>query len=491
MQGNGWGQRVIKVKIANRKPFSIKRMKVFKLLFCLLSIIVTSRFAYAQHEHHQMQRDTTIKESKKLSEKQMHDMDHNMSHHAMDSSTLPMSHSYSLNLHMNRNGSGTGWLPDAAPMYGYMVHSKKWMYMFHGNIFIRYNSQDVGNKGSRGASKVDAPNWFMAMGQRRVGQKGLFHFNTMFSLDPLFGGNGYPLLFQTGEAYKGKPLVDRQHPHDLFSELSIAYTQSFTNDIDAFVYLGYPGEPALGPVAFMHRPSSLNNPDASLGHHWQDATHITFGVATIGLRYKMFKLDASLFTGREPNEERYGFDKPRFDSYSYRLTVNPAKTLSAQVSRAFIKSPEALNSDENIDRTTASFTHALPLNGENNFLTSTFVWGNNNSSEGHMENSYTLESNLQLDKFAVYGRFENIEKSASELLVIGFENHTNFDINALTLGLSYTIWRQANTNFTLGTQGTLYSPDKRLESVYGNSPKAIEVYLRISPGLMNMGKMQM
>ena len=109
--------------------------------------------------------------------------------------------------------------------------------MIHGNIFIRYNNQDIGSKGSRGDSKVDAPNWFMAMGQRRVGEKGLFHFNAMLSLDPIFGGDGYPLLFQTGEAYNGKPLIDRQHPHDLFSELSVAYTQSFTKDFDAFVYL--------------------------------------------------------------------------------------------------------------------------------------------------------------------------------------------------------------------------------------------------------------
>jgi len=161
-----------------------------------------------------------------------------------DSGTAPMTHAYSLNLPMNRNGSGTGWLTDKSPIYAYMIHSRKWMFMVHGNIFIRYNQQDIGDKGARGNSKIDAPNWFMAMGQRRVGQKGLFHFNTMFSLDALFGANGYPLLFQTGESYKGQPLIDRQHPHDLFSELSVSYARSFTKDIDAFVYFGYPGEPA-------------------------------------------------------------------------------------------------------------------------------------------------------------------------------------------------------------------------------------------------------
>ena len=422
----------------------------------------------------------------------MGDMSEQKIMHEMDSSDMPpMSHAFSLNLPMNRNGSGTGWLSDTSPMYGYMLHSEKWMYMIHGNIFIRYNNQDIGNKGTRGDSKIDAPNWFMAMGQRKVGHKGLFHFNAMFSLDPLFGGDGYPLLFQTGETFEGKPLVDRQHPHNLFSELSIAYTQSFTKDFDAFIYLGYPGEPALGPVAFMHRPSSMNNLDSPLGHHWQDATHITFGVATIGFRYKIFKLDGSLFTGREPGEARYGFDKAKFDSYSYRLTVNPTRTISAQVSHAYLKSPEVAEPDENVDRTTASITHSMPLTGENHFLTSAFIWGYNNKGEDHEENSYTVETNLQLDRFALYGRFENIEKSASELLLDQFEDHELFKINGRTLGLNYTILRQRNTNLAVGAQGTMYAADERLDPIYGNNPKSLEIYLRISPTLMNMGKMEM
>lgn len=177
-----------------------------RIVFYLASMLLVIP-AIAQHEHHEM------KDSTKMN-------DNMMMGHKMDSMP-PMSHSFSLNLPMNRNGSGTAWQPDATPMYGYMWHSKKWMFMAHGNIALRYNSQDATSKGSRGSAKVDAPNWFMLMGQRRVGARGLFHFSTMVSLDAIFGGNGYPLLFQTGETYQGKPLVDRQHPHDLFSELSI------------------------------------------------------------------------------------------------------------------------------------------------------------------------------------------------------------------------------------------------------------------------------
>ena len=440
------------------------------------NIIISALFllsfsAFAQHEHHKQQnevkKDSTV----------------HMEHE------LPMTHAFSLSLPMSRNGSGTGWLPDASPMYGYMLHSEKWMYMFHGNIVGRYTNQDISNKGSRGDEKVDAPNWFMAMGQRKIGSRGLFRFSSMFSLDPIFGGDGYPLLFQTGETYNGLPLVDRQHPHNLFSELSIAYTHQFTKDIDAFAYFGYPGEPALGPVAFMHRPSSQNNPDSPLGHHWQDATHITFGVATLGFRYKIFKLEGSLFTGREPGEERYGFDKASFNSWSYRLSVNPHPQLAFQISRAYIKSPEPLSPDENIYRTTASVLHSLALRQEGNYnLTTALIWGYNYAGNDHKEHSLTLESNLQLDRFAVYGRYEWVQKSADELQVAGFEDHHLFNVNALTLGTNYTAINLLQTNIAIGIQGSLYMPESDLDPVYGNNPIGAQVYLRIYPQWMKVMK---
>lgn len=429
-------------------------------------LLFLSFSALAQHEHHQV--DTAEE----------------------DMLSVPMSHAFSLSLPMNRNGSGTGWLPDASPMYGYMLHTSEWMYMVHGNIFLRYNNQDITDKGSRGDSKVDAPNWIMAMGQRRTGSRGLFRFSSMFSLDPLFGGEGYPLLFQTGETYQGEPLVDRQHPHNLFSELSVAYTHMISPDADAFIYLAYPGEPALGPVAFMHRPSSQNNLDSPLGHHWQDATHITFGVATLGFRYKIFKLEGSLFTGREPGEARYGFDKPRFDSYAYRLSINPHPQLALQASQAFLKSPEPFDPEEDVWRTTASVLHSLPLMPGNYNLTSALIWGYNDAGEEHQEHSVTLESNLQLNRFALYGRYEWIQKSAEELQVEGFEEHHLFDINALTIGLNYVILQALSTNLAVGVQGSMYMADSALDPIYGNNPLAGQIYLRLYPQLMRMEDMR-
>lgn len=180
-----------------------------------------------------------------------------------------MTSKYSLDLPMNRDGSGTSWLPDESPIYAYMIHGKKWMTMIHGSFFFRYNNQDLFKSGNRGGKNFDAPNMIMAMTQRRVGSNGLFSINTMLSLDPFLVGNaGYPLLFQTGESFQGHKLVDKQHPHDFFAALNLAYTQRVAKDADLSLSFGYPSEPALGPPVFMHRPSAMHNPNAPLSHHF-------------------------------------------------------------------------------------------------------------------------------------------------------------------------------------------------------------------------------
>lgn len=432
----------------------------------------------AQHEHHNMDMmHTEMKDTLPADDKLKHDT---------MMSPMDMSHAYSPYLPMNRNGSGTGWLPDASPMYGAMFHTRKWMYMLHGNLFLRYNNQDPGKKGSRGGSEFDAPDWLMLMGQRRVGKNGLFHFNTMFSLDAALGGNdGYPLLFQSGEAYKGKSIVDRQHPHDLFSELSVSYSQALSPKADVFLYLGYPGEPALGPVAFMHRPSALSNPDAPLSHHWTDATHVTFGVATIGARYGAFKLEASSFTGREPDENRYNFDKPRFDSWSSRLSFNPSANWALQVSHGVIKSPELLHPGEDVHRTTASAIYSRPISNQS-AINAALVWGMNKTAGHNGEHSLLAEAEWRQRKWAVYGRYEWVQKSVEELALdeITYGHDAVFPVNSGTVGLSYDVLQSKPVRIALGAQGTLYHSGAALSSLYGKNPAAFELYLRVYPGLM-------
>ncbi|HUZ58367.1 MAG TPA: porin [Hanamia sp.] len=450
-------------------------------------------FAHAQHQHHNKQ-DTTNSKNARNGSMQMNEMRmdstkmNGMKMNNMDMNSMNMSHSFSLNLPMSRNGSGTAWLPDASPMYGVMYHSKNWMYMLHGSIFLRYDNQDFSKKGSRGDEQIDAPNWLMLMGQRQVGQNGLFHFGTMFSLDVLtVGGGGYPLLFQSGESWKGRSLVDRQHPHDLFSELSIAYSKALSKKSDVYLYLGYPGEPALGPVAFMHRPSAMDNPDAPISHHWIDATHITFGVATLGVRYGNFKIEGSSFTGREPDENRYNLDKPLFDSWSGRLSYNPSQNWALQVSHGFIKSPEALHPEEDVNRSTASAIYSLPTNNNGTF-NATAVWGMNKTKGKDGENAVSLEGEWRKNKLGLYGRYDYVQKNVEELVldenVYGVD--AVFPVNAFTLGFNYDLFKIGKANVAGGGQFSLYHADSRLDNLYGKNPMAFEVFLRLYPGRMKM-----
>ncbi|WP_324675568.1 hypothetical protein [Hymenobacter sp. GOD-10R] len=424
----------------------------------------------------------------------MHMGDSSMAHGDHDMHDMNMSHAYSRYLPMSRNGSGTAWQPDATPMYMWMQHKGPWMLMYHGAVFGRYTNQNIGRKnGQRGGSTLDAPNWFMTMAQRNVGQRGLLNLTLMVSLDPLTeGNNGYPLLFQSGEAYKGNPLVDRQHPHDLFSGLSVGYTHAFSQDVDMTLYLGYPGEPAVGPTAFMHRISAMSNPDAPLSHHWVDATHITFGVATLGVRYKQFKLEGSNFTGREPNEYRYGFDRPRSDSWAARLMWNPTNELSLQIGQAWVKSPEELHADEDVQRTTAGLMHSRQW-GDYHYIASSFIWGMNHYAFGN-EHAVLAETNIALGKPTVYGRYEFLQKDAEELTVPHTEGtHPIYNVHALTLGASYRLAQlgQHGPELHVGAQGSVYRPDDQLRGYYGKTPVSAQVYLRLNAPLMRMSGMKM
>jgi hypothetical protein len=305
----------------------------------------------------------------------------------------------------------------------------------------------------------------------------------MLSLDPLTVGNaGYPLLFQSGESYKGKSLVDRQHPHDLFSELSISYSQALSKKSDVYLYLGYPGEPALGPVAFMHRPSAMDDPDAPISHHWIDATHITFGVATLGIRYGNFKIEGSSFTGREPDENRYNFDKPLFDSWSGRLSYNPSPNWALQVSHGFIKAPELLHPGEDINRTTASAIYSIPTKNKGTF-NATAVWGINQLKGHKGENAVLVEAECRKHKLGLYARYEWVQKSIEELVLDEnvFGHDAVFPVNAFTVGFNYDLFHIQKAKVALGSQFSLYHSDSRLDYLYGKNPMAFELFLRVYP----------
>ena len=411
-----------------------------------------------------------------------------MSHESHETHGMQMEMHSSIDLAepMSREGSGTSWLPDSSPMYARMFMFGENMLMLHGAIFPRYTNVST----RRGDDRIDAPNWFMAMYSHPLTDSAQFGARLMMSLDPLTEqGRGYPLLFQSGETWNGEPLHDRQHPHDLFDELSFSLSQKFDHDLSAYFYFGYPGEPALGPPTFMHRPSAMDDPDAPIGHHWQDSTHVTFGVATAGLVWSDVKIEGSFFTGREPDEDRYDFDQPDFDSYSGRLSWNPTRNLALQVSFGYIKSPEALEPELNRHRTTASLIYNLPLGQDSNWSDS-FVWGQNNDTAGQGKTqSFLVESDYQRGRNTVYFRWEHVEKSGEELVLNTTGDARVFPVAAYTLGYVRDLSHGNGIDIGLGTQFTINNSPDSLDRYYGDDlGYGFEFFLRIRPSLHSHGE---
>jgi hypothetical protein len=382
---------------------------------------------------------------------------------------------------MSRESSGSSWVPDSTPMYGRMFHFGDDMLMLHGAIWPRYTNANT----NRGDDRIDAPNWFMAMYSHPFNENTQLGFRGMISLDLLTeGGRGYPLLFQTGETWNGEPLHDRQHPHDLFDELSISYSQKFGPDWSAYLYVGYPGEPALGPPAFMHRLAAMDNPDAPLSHHWQDSTHVTFGVATLGLVWRDLKIEGSTFKGREPDEVRYDFDEPKLDSFSGRLSWNPTRNLALQVSHGYLHSPEELEPGANRHRTTASLLYNMPLSPDANWSNS-FVWGQNRDGGHSKTQSFLLETNYQRGRDTFYARYEHVQKPGHELVLDEIDHERVFPVNAWTLGYVRDLTHGRGIDVGLGGQFTIHEVPDRLDRYYGDEvPYSFQVFFRVRPSLM-------
>jgi hypothetical protein len=390
---------------------------------------------------------------------------------------------------MGAMGSGTTWQPSSGPMHMYHRQSGDWLLMFHYNLVAGVNRQG----GPRGVTKVESANWFMPMAFHKLG-KGTVQLRGMFSLEPFtFPPGGSPLLFQTGETYKGQPLIDKQHPHDLFMELSAQYTLPVGERGTWFTYFGYPGEPALGPVAFMHRASASENSSAPLSHHLQDSTHISFGVLTTGFTYRWLKVEGSIFNGREPDENRYNFDAHKWTSRSARLSIMPNANWTAQVSYGFLRSPEGQEPDTDIRRATASLQYNRPLQRGN--WASAFLWGRNHTSrpgETHNLNGYTFESTVNfLEKNYLYTRLELVDKNEllrpADCARLGItDDHPSFRIGAYTFGAARDVVANEKLSIALGSDLTFYSKPAALDQIYGSSPVSWKLFLRFRPGKLEM-----
>jgi hypothetical protein len=367
----------------------------------------------------------------------------------------------------NREGSGTSWQPDSSPMFMKMLPS---LGGFDLSAMGTIQAGYVDAGGKRGDEDFFSQSMIMLMGRKELGG-GTLGLHFMTSLDPLINGReGVPNLFQNGFTVDGVDIGDRKDPHNIFAELAVSYSHALSKDWTGFIYGGPVGEPALGNVMYLHRTSGLEIPEAPISHDWFDGSHISFGVATLGLVYQnKWKLEGSVFNSGEPGANLYGVGPLALNSASGRLSYNPSRDWSFSTSYGYLKS------DVNEHRLTlsAAYSHEF-ANGDN--FSATVYFGQNIVQGSANSNAWLAEATYYHGKEAFFARFERVDKD--ELLNVPKGNYT---INKLVFGAVHNFYSKAGIDCGLGAYAGVYSFPSSLNASYGDNPLTFGVFLRIRP----------
>jgi len=376
--------------------------------------------------------------------------------------------------------SGTSANPQSWPMPMIMRPAGSWNTMLMGVGFL----SGIQQSGPRGGDKLYSTNWFMAAAGHRVASRGALQAVVMLSLEPAtVTGRRYPLLFQTGETAYGKPLADAQHPHNFVMSLGLQYACEIAAGTFLEAYAAPVGDPALGPVAFPHRASAMEFPQAPISHHLQDSTHIADDVVTLGISRRQWRLEASGFHGAEPGENRWTIQQGAIDSWSGRLWFFPSRNWAAQVSAGRLTHPEALEPGDQV-RATASLQYSRPMAAGS--WSSSLVWGRTHSTvTGRNLNSLLAESVLPLGRGNfVTGRFERLDKD--ELFAgqptlqeqLDARYGSTFRIAAYTAGYTRDVDLFRGVETGVGANGSAYSLPQSIQPYYGRHPVGGNVFIR-------------
>jgi hypothetical protein len=369
-----------------------------------------------------------------------------------------------------RESSGTAWQPDSSEHTGIHAMRGAWMLMAHGTVNLVYDNQS----GPRGDEKAFASGMLMGMARRPLGN-GTLQLKAMLSPDPLMGPRGYPLLLASGETANGSDrLIDRQHPHDLFMELSASASQNIGPSSRVFLYAGLPGEPAFGPPAFMHREAIMDSPEAPTTHHWLDSTHISFGVVTAGAVLGRAKIEASRFNAREPDQHRWDIESGPLDSTALRLSWNPARTLSLQGSWGHFVDPEQLEPGVNQKRWSASLLWADDV-APGWKAAATLAWGRK-TVHAHRDDAFAAEASLKHGGWTLFARAEMTENRE----LTNVEHGPAYQVGKASIG-ALRDFRIAD-HLSLGAGGLVsvnFVPDALAPLYGGNHPTGAMAFMRV------------
>jgi hypothetical protein len=370
-----------------------------------------------------------------------------------------------------RESSGTAWQPDTSGHEGAMTMTGGWMLMAHGVLNLVYDHQS----GPRGDDKAFVSGMLMGMAQHPLGN-GTLQLKAMVSPDPLMGPRGYPLLLASGETANGRDrLIDRQHPHDFFMELSGSVSQNVGGKSSVFIYGGLPGEPAFGPPSFMHRESIMDSPEAPISHHWLDSTHISFGVVTAGLVLDRVKIEVSRFNGREPDQHRWAIETGPLDSISARVSWNPTAALALQASWGHFKDPEQLEPGVDQKRISASALYAKELAPGWKFA-GTLAWGRK-TQQHRNDDAFVAEASLKHGEWTLFARGEATDNRE---LVARVENGPAYRVGKVSVGAVRDFRVTRHVSLGAGALFAVNFVPEALAPLYGaNNPTGGMAFVRL------------
>jgi len=410
--------------------------------------------------------------------------------HMADGSTSALA----LGIPLTRLGSGTSWLPDASPMRSIDWTAGRWMLMAHGSVFGQFDQQT----GLRGDDQLGIADHEMLMALRSLAG-GALRLSAMTSLESfVIGEHGYPELLQTGGVYRGGRIVNRQHPDDPLMELSVSYERSLIPGLAAQLYGGPIGEPALGPVSYMDRPSAAVDPFAPLGHHWQDASHDAIGVATAGLFTRFAKLEASAFNGREwPGDSSFAarIRRVTLNSYSARLSVAPSAHLIASTWAGYVYGHDPLDPAVGMQR------YGAAINTATGRTSTAIVWGLMIHHHGirehfhpatdtstpppsyHISGSELIETTFDVTpRTSLYARLEQVQKTADDLGFLGGDLMQLFTIRDVALGATHDVMSLGPTGASIGARVSVdLLPETLRLDYHTRTPLGFAVFVRVRP----------
>jgi len=190
-----------------------------------------------------------------------------------------------------------------------------------------------------------------------------------------------------------------------------------------------------------------------------------------------WKLEASRYNGREPDQHRYDIETGALDSTAARLSWNPTQRWALQASWADEIGPEQLEPGVDQHKVSMSAIYTVPF-GDHGWWSTTAAWGRR-SSEGLDLDAWVLESAVKPDAaWTVFARAERVDNDELTPAVLGRHGPV-FTVGKVSLGAIHDWALSPHVSFGLGGLYAFDFVPGALDVAYGDDPRGAMAFVRL------------